>query len=252
MGVLAKLFGGTQAEALTVAEPFGQAIANWQRARIIGDQKKAEYILQIFSQTHLDPRNPLSILIPHDRNRLKTALISNQSLRIMGEERVVEVNGRQIGVAAALPSESAGVFSSSLVETDVLTAHRNGYLVLELGLARSVSGQKRPQYQHLATVLFEGKRRSANASKDRWLSMLPSELLAYFYQEAQPLEKGTAFEATEITNAPPAMSEERLEQAKIIGSASLRDKYQILSHLQRHQLVHFRSQNPADAGLPNS
>ena len=243
-------WGKTNKPVLKLIEPWGGLFGDWRLARLIGDQKESQFLLEVLAKTHVD-HGFLQELVAPKPGHLRPTLLESKRLPLFGEERLVEVNGKTTQLLAALPAEA---MSLSVPEADQQEAEQvmsHGYLALYLGVKPAHQAKNAGPYRYVATAVFEGQFSKKAWSKDaRYLSVLPPSLIAHWVETAQGAAPRGVYEAAELVQAAPAKSEKLLDRAEVIGSASLRDKYQLISLYERQHSCQFYSQLTEDRTLP--
>ena len=261
-----KLFGAKESDSrpvLYVVEPFNFLLTNWQKARVVGQENKTEEMLALFAAGHTDATNPLTSLATPSQPPVKADLIESTSLPLLGERRVFEQDRKTISVVVGLPAETKGLIvagplsSVSAAIDDVKTsdAEAHGLLALIVG-SRSISeASKNSTHHYLGTVLYEPSVQAWHLPTDTsaiFLSLLSPELLAHYWTHYFPDTEPELVTATDILSASPTQAEWLLNKANIIGSASLRDRYQLLNLLDKHYRCRLFSKNLADKQLSES
>lgn len=243
---------------LTLIEPLGTLFKDWRLARRIGSEKRLADLTNYFSATELDQWSRLGEIVKGDAQLpSKVALVKTEPLSLLGEKRLIEVENKTISVIIGLPAEVLGQIETidPKAAAEATRAEANGILTLHVGEVVIHGRDNQFRHRYIGSLLFEPIFEPSKLEKLiawRWLSVLPSTLLAHYATQLPGTEDGHFYDATEITQAPPQEAEERLAAAKVIGSANLRDRYQIVCQYQRQHDCRFWSRNPADRKLPLS
>lgn len=247
-----KLFGGKVADSrpvLYVVEPFNLLLTNWQRARTVGEVAKTDLAMELFAAGHVDPTNPLTALIPSPRPPVKADLLESTPLVLLGERRLLAKERQTLSIVVGLPAETKGL----IVDAKAGEAESHGLLALTVG-SRSVAAHQAKNLPHtyLGSVLYEPTIQPWSLPTDAtvcFLSLLPPELLSYYWTHYFPETAFEAVVAADILGASPTQAEWLLHKANVIGSASLRDRYQILNLFDKRFRCRLFSSSPADKQL---
>ncbi len=231
-------------ESKQVIEPLGLAFADWQLARVVGDETKSKQVLSIFQATCIDPNSLLQAILGRGKSRDGARLIKDEPMSLLGGKRTVEIGNHKIEIVIGLPEE----VDSYLTENNGREAElalENGFLPLIV----AESYNEKTKLQYLGTLLYEPQvNKKYFFGEKKFLSVLPSALIAYYVgktAEYQPM----AVEADELMSGTPQQIEQKLKTVSIIGSASLRDRHHILSLLHNAGSFKYLSTNSADEGL---
>lgn len=244
-----------KAPTMNLIEPLGLLLKDWQLARTIGSEGRLRELINYFAATELDHWSRLGEIIKStDRRQPKVALTKSQLLPLLGERREMTVDNKTVSIVIGLPTEIIGQIEAVDPKhaAEAARAETNGLLALHVGELIVHGETSQATHRYVGTLLYEPKfqppAKLATLQNPRWLSVLPPALLAHYFQGEQA--DGHAYAASEITQAGPQEAEERLAAARVIGSANLRDRYQILGQYQRHSICQLWSSNPEDKKLP--
>lgn len=250
-----KLFGAKNSDSrpvLYVVEPFNYLLTNWQPARVIGESSKTNEALAIFAAGHVDSNNPLASLVQPAQPPVKAELLESTPLLLLGERRLFSQDRRTTSVVVGMPAEVRGWIEA----VDVTDAESHGLLAMVAG-HRSVSAATKQNNPHgyLGTVLYEPTIKEWVLPTDQpaiFLSLLAPELLAHYWRHYFPNTAPEAVAAADILSASPTQAEWLLHKANVIGSASLRDRYQLLNLLDKEYRCRLFSSSVADKQLSES
>jgi hypothetical protein len=246
------LFGKKNSDSqVAIVEPLGIIFIDWQLARIIGAEGRSKAVLEAFQQTHLEPDNMLSEIIGRfaSPKNSSISLISSKQLNLLGEKRILELDKREWQFMIGLPSEVKLLIHEKKIYDEAVVAMQNG--ILPLIILESAGKGAEPKYSYVGTLLFEPRKNAkANIGGEvRFVSVLPAQFLNFYYENKSEFS-AIATEAADLLSLGPKEIEEGIKQFSIIGSANLRDRYQILTLLTAMSFNYqFLSRNPADSQL---
>ncbi len=251
-----KLFGSKESDSrpvLYVVEPFNFLLTNWQKARVIGQETKTAETLALFAAGNLDATSPIPALALPARPPVKADLLETTALPLLGERRIFAQDRKTTSVIVGLAAETRGLVDG--VKTSDAETH--GLLALVVG-SRSISSAKTNQdstHNYFGTALYEPKIQPWHLPTDApviFLSLLSPELLAHYWTHYFPDTAPEAVAAADILSASPTQAEWLLHKTNVIGSASLRDRYQLLNLLDKHYRCRLFSKSIADKQLTES
>lgn len=228
-----------------VVEPAGTLLVDWQLNRVVGSEQTVKSLLSLWSATTLTPTLLSEIIGKHHR-RDKARLVEQRLLPQLCEQRSIEHLGKITHITIGLPQLVSAQLREPL-PSEAGEAPRHG--LLPLAVLTSVTKQE-PRAWHLAGLALLEPKLKKYLQPDKLLSALPTELLTY-YAEALGLSEQASCSAPELFARTPQEIEKQLATVRLIGDATLRDRYQILLAWQDMGPVRYVSQNPADEQLPS-
>lgn len=248
-----KLFGAKETDSrpvLYVVEPFNFLLTNWHQARILDATPKTDEALGLFAAGHTDAHHPLASLVRSPLRPVKADLLETTALPLLGERRVFKQDRKTTSVVLGLSAETKGMLDAAK-PTD---AEQHGLLALSIGYrsVSQVSASNNSLHQSIGTILYEPTVQPWPLPTDApvlFLSLLSPDLLTHFWSRYFPDRTVEATTAADILSASPTQAEWLLHKTNVIGSASLRDRYQLLNLLDKHYRCRLFSKTVADKQL---
>jgi hypothetical protein len=260
---------------LLLIEPLGTLIESWQLARVIGDERQAHSLLALFAAGDLKARSALEDVVrglPLRSAPPQANLLHQERLKIWGERRVFETEGRVTSVligdiAEVLPlvkyradgRHLLGEEERRELERTAGTAAKHGFLPVACAL-RYVHGRLQGEtksHSWVGLVLLEpqlaraalGKLRHFKASQAKFVSVLPLGLLEWLWAKAAGTEPLSGAVSAERSDHPKD-KEEYWRASSLIAAASLRERYSVVRFLQHSYDCQLLSSQAEDEQLP--
>lgn len=268
--VLAMLGHQRTLRRLTVIEPLGWLVRNWQVARLEPNNQTLAELFKVIASSNLSKGTLLEqIIVSAARSiRLKSkasaaTLVEHQSIGPLAEQFVLTLGTKKKSVIIG-PLEQI----ESLADDEKISKMRtlsqksaeNGYLALVIATS-FVHGDrpKKSKYQIEGLVVLEpvidqdivAVLKQTKHKPIRFLTVLPVGVASHLYTQVFPDKAHFNLNAKELeTLLPPKFAEADLEKAIVVGGADLVARHQALRVWQRQYDCIVVSRNPEDRDLP--